>query len=277
MSTTAFTGQSRIRSAFQTAKEQGRCALLPFITGGYPSLEATEQLLRDLPQAGADLIEIGFPFSDPIADGPIIAESMHQALLSGTTPDALFALVQKVRPTIPMLAMVSFSIVGRMGIDRFLQRAVEAGFCGFIVPDADPTAAEEIARKAATLGAGFCPLVSPTTTHERLSCLAGLATGFVYLLARAGVTGERNDAPEIADRARMVRAATDAPIAAGFGISTAAHIKAVGEHADGAIVGSAIVRVMTEAHQRTQSASDATNAALDFVCHLSRKPTATQP
>jgi tryptophan synthase alpha chain len=247
MSAHSSNGIERIRSAFEPARAGHRAALMPFITAGYPDLATTERILAGAADAGADLLEIGFPFSDPIADGPVIAESMHQALLAGTTPDQIFEMVARKRSATPMIAMVSISIVGRMGLEAFVARAVSSGFAGFIVPDADPSVAAEVSSFAAQQGAGFCALVSPSTPTDRLERLARLSTGFVYLLARAGVTGERNDAPEIAERVRAIRALTDAPIVAGFGISTAAHVTAVGQHADGAIVGSAIVRRMKEA------------------------------
>lgn len=261
----ATNGIQRIHDAFARARSEGRCALLPFVTGGYPSFEATEQLLRELPGAGADLIEVGFPFSDPIADGPVIAESMHEALLAGATPDAVFDTVARAKPSVPVVAMVSISIVGRMGHEAFVRRAVDAGFSGFIVPDADPVAIEELSRIAGAHGAGFCALIAPTTAPARARALAAASTGFIYLLARVGVTGERSDAPEIASRAAEVRALARVPIAAGFGISTREHVQAVGRHADGAIVGSAIVRQMTDAAKR---GGDAAAAAIEMVRSL---------
>lgn len=257
-------GIARIHDAFARARASGG-AVLPFITAGYPDIATTERLLRELPAAGADIIELGFPFSDPIADGPVIAESMHQALLAGMTPDAIFEAVARVRPSVPVIAMVSVSIVERMGGARFIERATDAGFSGFIVPDADPATAAELSRLALARGAGFSALVSPSTTAERLVELARISTGFVYLLARIGVTGERSEAPEIAERTAATRRATSVPIAAGFGIGTREHVRAVVQHADGAIVGSAIVRRMTEAHQRGESAAE---AALSLVRSL---------
>lgn len=250
-------GIERIAHAFGAARASGRPALMPFVTGGYPDLATTARLIDELPAAGADLIEIGFPFSDPIADGPVIAESMHRALCDGVTPDAIFAAVRAAKPRIPLVAMVSISIVERIGASKFIAAAVDAGFAGFIVPDADPRAAEAIAAIAKEHRAGFSALIAPTTGGARLRALAGLSHGFIYLLARAGVTGERSDAPDIAARAAEVRAVSSAPIAVGFGITTAEHVAAVGADADGAIVGSAIVRRMTEAIQRNESAADA--------------------
>lgn len=250
-------GIDRIRAAFALARVAKRCALLPFVTGGYPDSSTFERLLRELPDAGADLIEVGFPFSDPIADGPVIAESMHLALQAGVTPDSIFETVRRVQPTVPIVAMVSISIVDRMGAARFIQRAVEAGFAGFIVPDADPADAQRLSALAHAAGAGYCALIAPSTPAQRSEALAALSTGFIYLLARVGVTGERSEAPEIAERAAMLRVHSAAPIAAGFGIGTAAHVHAVAAHADGAIVGSAIVRRMTDAHKSGASAAEA--------------------
>mgnify|MGYP003348601001 CR=1 FL=1 len=141
-------GALAIRRAFEAARGDSRCALLPFITAGYPDLATTAELLRALPDAGADAIELGFPFSDPIADGPVIAESMHRALLAGVTPEAIFETVTAARPRVPVLAMVSVSIVERMGAERFIARALESGFSGFIIPDADPAAAVALAQLA---------------------------------------------------------------------------------------------------------------------------------
>lgn len=260
-------GAARIRAAFDGSRARGRCALLPFITAGFPDLPTTAQLLKELPAAGADLIEVGFPFSDPIADGPVIAESMHRALASGVDPDAIFACVRAAQPSVPVLAMVSHSIVHRVGAVRFIKDAVDAGFAGFIVPDADPADATDLSAIAAGQGAGFCGLVSPSSRAERVRHIASISTGFVYLLARAGVTGVSADAPEISARTRELRACTSAPIAAGFGISTAEHVAVVGRDADGAIVGSAIVRAMMQAMERNESAVD---AALSLVRRLDR-------
>ena len=245
-------------------------AVLPFVTAGYPSLSTTRALLPRMAATGVPVIEVGIPFSDPIADGPVIAESMHRALVAGATPAAVFEAVRRASPSVPVVAMVSVSIVERMGRDRFLRDAVDAGFSGFIVPDADPASAAEIAASCASLGAGFCPLVAPTTSGERLRSLALAASGFVYLLARAGVTGERTEAPEIEASARRLREALATrpagapaiPIAAGFGIASGDHVRAVGAHADGAIVGSAIVRRMTDA---IAAGADPVAAALELV------------
>ena len=267
MPATRTTGIEQIRRAFDLARARGSCALMPFITAGYPDLATTERLLRELPDAGADLIEIGIPFSDPIADGPVIAESMHRALLGGTTPEAVFACVERVHPGVPVLAMVSVSIVERMGVASFLARCVGSGLSGVIIPDAGSDFWDDAHARSATAleSLGVVELVAPTTPRARIERIVHRSNAFVYMLARAGITGERADAPEVADRIAAIRSIGPARVAVGFGISTAEHVAAVGRHADGAIVGSAIVRKMTEAAEKGESAAE---AALSLVRSL---------
>lgn len=219
---------------------------MPFITAGYPRLADTQQVIPALERAGAKVVEVGFPFSDPIADGPVIASSMHDALCGGVTPDDVMEIIERVRGDvgIGLIAMVSQSIVARIGIERFLGRAAGAGVDGLIIPDIDLGAAQTLAPVAAAHGLTFSLLVAPTTAPDRLGEIARLCTGFVYLLARIGLTGESDALPEISDRVQALRAHTDLPIAVGFGISTAAQVRAVTESADAAIIGSALVRRM---------------------------------
>jgi len=240
--------------------------LIPFVTGGYPDLASTERVLRELPAAGADLIEVGMPFSDPIADGPVIAESMHKALGRGATPENVFEAIRRAATDVPVVVMVSYSIVGRLGVERFVSRGVDCGVDGFIVPDADPSAAEAVSEVARAHGAGFCALVAPTTPSERAARLAAISSGFVYLLARAGVTGERSEAPDVADRVAALRELTPAPIAVGFGLSSREHVRAIGRQADGAIVGSALVRRMADAEA---AGGPVVDTAIGFVRSLS--------
>jgi tryptophan synthase alpha chain len=264
MAQTESTGVERIARAFALAQARGSCALMPFVTGGFPSIEDTEHLLRELPNAGADLIEVGIPFSDPIADGPVIAASMHEALLRGVTPRDVLGCIRRAESVAPVLVMVSVSIIERMGVESFLVMAEESGVAGLIVPDAGPEFwldARRMAR-AVTERLGVVELVAPSTPRDRLERIVQEANAFIYLLARAGITGERSDAPEVAARVAEIRTIRDVRIAVGFGVSTAAHVSAVGMHADGAIVGSAIVRAMDEA---ARSGNSATEAALRLV------------
>lgn len=254
---------SRIDAIFTAARQEGRTLLMPFVTAGYPSMEMTEAALPVIEKAGASIVELGFPFSDPIADGPTIAASMHDALERGVTPRDVFEMVRRVRPKtqLGLVGMVSESIVDRIGQDAFVKTAADAGLDGLIIPDADVSSAGHLRDLAADHGLSFTLLVAPNTKPDRRKVIVERCTGFVYLLARAGVTGERDAAPDVAPGVKAVRELTDVPIAVGFGISRPEHVRAVTEAADAAIVGSALVRRMGEA-------DDAVDAAGRFVKSL---------
>lgn len=240
---------NRINSIFEHLKAEGKTALMPFLTAGYPSLGVTRQVIPTLKEAGASILEIGFPFSDPIADGPVIAGSMHDALMAGVTPRKIFTMISAIRSetTLGLVAMVSQSIVFRSGNDRFIGQAADAGFDGLIIPDLDVDQAGAIAAIAQHHRLTLTLLVSQFSTPRRTRRLVEHCRGFIYLLARAGLTGEREEAPEIQDQVAALRKLTDLPIAAGFGISTAEHVQTVTRHADAAIVGSALVGRMGRA------------------------------
>lgn len=258
----------RIDAIFARHRAQRRPALMPFITAGHPSLDITEALLPRLADAGASIIEIGFPFSDPIADGPVIAASMHEALQRGVTPLDILEMVQRIRPRVEagLVAMLSISILERLGPARFIDDAARAGFDGLIVPDVDTVGgsaspAAELAALCDRHDLSFSLLIAPTTRPDRLRELVALCRGFVYILARVGLTGEQAAVPEIAARITELRAFTDLPLAVGFGISRAEHVRAVTREADAAIVGSALVR-------RLAKASDPVAAGEAFVREL---------
>lgn len=240
-----MSGIARIGTIFSTLRGTGARALMPFICGGHPGAGKTAELIPAFERAGASIIEIGIPFSDPIADGPVIAAAMHEALTLGATPERVFEEVASVRAkvSVGLVAMTSVSIVHRMGGAKgFIDRACAAGFDGFIFPDAPLEEATRLAAVAREAGAITSMLIAPTTPAERAARIAQASSGFVYLLSRTGITGERQDAPEVAQMVAALRRATDLPIACGFGISTPGHVAAVTRHADAAIVGSAVVR-----------------------------------
>lgn len=255
---------NRIQRCFTEHRAAGRPAVMPFVTAGFPSLECTTAVLPALSQAGAGIIEVGIPFSDPIADGPVIAASMHDALVAGCTPAKVFETIAAVRSQVHagLAGMVSTSIVHAMGVDAFTQQAAAAGLDGLIVPDMDLHDAPAL-RKACDARNLTCTfLVAPTSGPERVKRIAELCSGFVYGLARVGITGERTDAPDAKPVVDRIRAHTTLPVAVGFGISTAAHVRDVGAYADGVIVGSSLVRRMQDAHA---SGHDAAAAAVAFV------------
>jgi tryptophan synthase alpha chain len=253
---------TRIDDIFAQLRAAGRTTLIPFVTAGHPRLESTVPVICALEAAGCRIIELGIPFSDPIADGPVIASSMHEALTAGVTPGAVFDLVRDLRgrTQAALVAMVSHSIVQRMGPRSFVSEAAEAGFSGLIIPDLDLEAPEaEIAAKAAAEAEmSFVCLVSPSTPADRVGRNARRSSGFVYLLARAGITGERDLAPDLQPRIEVLRRETRLPIAVGFGISNPEQVAAVTAHAEAAIVGTGLVR-------RLDAASDPAATAREYV------------
>lgn len=256
----------KIDDIFVKLRSEGRGGLIPYICAGDPAGASLSDLIRALDRGGASIIEIGIPFSDPIADGPVIAAAMHRALTNGLTPEAVFEEVASVRSEVGagLVAMVSVSIVRRLGgPGAFVKRAADAGFDGFIFPDTTLETCEPFMAPVREAGLSGSLLVSPMTPPERAAKIAEASRGFIYLLARAGITGERDDAPEIGERVRAIREHCDTPIGCGFGIGSAEHVRAVVEHADAAIVGSALVRRLSEA-------SDPVGVAEAFCRELSR-------
>ncbi len=242
---------NRIDAIFQDLRTSGGKALMPFVTAGYPSLAATAAVLPALERAGASICELGFPFSDPVADGPVIQASMTESLQAGVTPGKIFDRVADVRPnlSIGLVAMVSYSIVYRWGVERFVARAAEVGIDGLIIPDLALEEAADVGRVVHDAGLTCSLLIAPTSSADRAKRIAAASSGFVYAVARTGITGVSDAAPEgLAERVAMLREATDLPIAVGFGISRPEHVKAVVEHADAAIVGSALVRHIGDHH-----------------------------
>jgi tryptophan synthase alpha chain len=244
---------NRIDSTFARLREQKRGALIAFVCGGHPSKGVTRSVLPALSEAGACIIEVGVPFSDPIADGPVIAAAMHEVLVrpDPATPAAVMEEVAAARRQTGagVVAMVSISIVHRCGPARFVADCARSGFDGLIVPDLPLEESGEVRALARDAGLTCTLLVAPTTPPDRAAAIARACTGFVYMLARTGITGERPDAPapDLGERIVALRTATDLPIACGFGISTRQHVRSVVAHADAAIVGSALVRRMGEA------------------------------
>lgn len=238
-----------IEQTFTALREKQQLAFMPFVTAGYPSLDLLETLLPALEKSGANLIEIGFPFSDPIADGPVIQESYTHALAKKIRVADVFAAIKKAKPKvgIPLVAMVSYSIIYRFGLDAFCRTALDAGISGLILPDLPPPEAKGICEKINALDLKTILLVAPTTPLLRRKEIAQLCTGFIYYLSVTGITGARSALPaDITDSLKQLRSASDRPICVGFGISKPEHLQQLKSHADGAIVGSAIVRQIKE-------------------------------
>lgn len=231
---------SNIRKAFADGK-----AFIPFITCGDPSLELTEQIVYALEEAGADLIELGIPFSDPTAEGPVIQAANVRALSQGVTTDKIFEMVRKIRKrtSIPMVFMTYANVVFSYGTERFVKTAKETGMDGLILPDVPFEEKEEFDTVCRAYGIDFISLIAPTS-KERITKIAREASGFVYCVSSLGVTGVRSSiTTDIGAMVRLVKETKDIPCAVGFGISSPEQAREMAELSDGAIVGSAIVRL----------------------------------
>lgn len=247
---------NRVEEVFQGLRASNRKALMPFVVAGDPAVDSLPAVIRGFERGGASVIEVGIPFSDPIADGPVIAAAMHRALQRGMTPTLVFEQIASVRAEVraAIVVMVSVSIVTRLGGgERFVRQAAEAGVDGFIFPDAPLEESGHLLDAARDAKLAVSLLVSPTTRPERLAQIAQACTGFVYVLARAGLTGERSDTPSVGGIVSAVRRATQTPVVCGFGVSTADHVREVSRHVDGVIVGSAIVRQLAETESSGES------------------------
>lgn len=241
---------NRIDAALAGLAAAGRKGLLPYVTAGLPDLATTRRILEALAAEGATAVELGFPYSDSIADGPVIQNSFTRALERGVRVRDILAMVAEFRRSceLPLLAMLSFSIVHRVGMERFLGLCAQAGIDGLILPDLSLEEAPQVSRMVAAAGLCLPMLVSPASPPERRRQIAGLATGFVYYMSVTGITGERKELPpDLVANVRDLRATAGRPVIVGFGISTAAQVRSVCTVADGAIIGSALVRRILQA------------------------------
>jgi tryptophan synthase alpha chain len=245
---------SRIAAVFAALKSKRQQAFMPFVTAGDPDLVWTARLVKTLSESGADLIEIGFPYSDPIADGPVIQASYTRALNKHVKLKDIFAEIGKVAPTVSasLVGMASYALIFRHGADLFVKHAAEAGFAGLIVPDLPGDEAEEFAALAKRHSLDLVQLVAPTTPADRMERIVKNAAGFIYCIAVAGTTGVREALPdELAAMLKRLRSQTDLPLCVGFGISRPEQARQLKGLADGIIVGSAIVRHLEEMSQET--------------------------
>ncbi len=249
--------------------------LWPFLPAGFPDLATTGELIRacaDLPVRG---LEIGLPYSDPIADGPVIQDAFATALQRGVTVQQVFECVGQARAAIqvPLIAMVSASIVYRIGLDAFVGRAAEAGFDGLIIPDLSLEEAPRVTEQTSAAGLRLPMLVAPTTSPERRKRIGDAASGFAYYVSVQGTTGERDALPaDLEPRVAEVRRQTGLPTIVGFGISSPQRVAEVCRFADGAIVGSAIVRRLAEWSRAGQSRDELVRAFGDLVNRLAAGP-----
>jgi tryptophan synthase alpha chain len=241
---------SSIDIRFRELRSQGRKAFIPFITGGDPNLEFTKRLLQRLDSLGCTIGEVGIPYSDPIADGPVIQASYQRALDNKVKLDGIFSAVTDVAPklSMPLVTMVSYSIIHKRGPERYIADAQAAGFAGAIVPDLLVEESHSLSAICKKAGFSLIQLVTPTTTNDRAIRIAELSSGFIYFVSITGITGERATLPaNLVERVQWLRERTELPICIGFGISKPEHVRTLAPVADGVIVGSAIVRSLKDA------------------------------
>lgn len=240
---------SRISDTFNSLKNKSRKALIPYIMAGDPSLDATKQFVLDLEAAGADIIELGVPFSDPLADGPTIQRAAERALNNGTTLKKVLGLVREIRRVsgIPLILMTYYNPVFKMGIGPFVKNAVRSGVDGVIIPDLIPDEAEDFIKLARTHRLDTIFLLAPTSTPERIKRVVRAATGFLYYVSITGITGSKLTIEKtMKDTLHSIRGITSKPVAVGFGISRPEEAAAMAKLADGVIVGSAIVKLIAQ-------------------------------
>jgi len=256
--TTANTKTTRLAKRFAELRASGEMGLVAYITAGDPSLDATHKFVLALAAAGADVIELGVPFSDPVADGPVIQRASERALQAGTTLAGVLTLVKSLREKtdVPIVLFSYFNPVLQMGLEKFGDAASAAGADGVLITDLTPDEAGEYRRAMTSRGLDTIFLAAPTSTDERLALIAEATRGFLYLISRTGVTGTKDQlADELPALARRVRRVTKLPIAIGFGISLPGHVSVLGGLADAAVVGSALVEEIERAGSIAEAAA----------------------
>ena len=262
--------KTRIQERFRTLREAGELGIVAYLTAGDPSLDATLEFVLALAAAGADVIELGVPFSDPLADGPTIQRASERALKSGTTLARVLDLVRRIRKSseVPLVLFSYFNPILQMGLEKFASRARAAGADGVLATDLTPEESEDYRRALGAHHLDTIFLGAPTSTDERLAKIANCSSGFLYLISRTGVTGAKDALPDdLPALLRRARAASELPLAVGFGISLPGHVSVLGGLADAAVVGSALV---SEIENATKSGAQATSID-DAAAALRRK------
>jgi len=241
---------STIDQLFAKLRQENRKALMPFVTAGDPDLDFTAAVIKELVARGASMCEVGIPYSDPIADGPVIQESYTRALANHVKLADILSTLGQVAPQLaaPLVTMVSYAIVYRYGVEKYADQLVKQGVSGMIVPDLPLEESPQLAKICQSRDLSLIQLVTPTTPRDRALKIAETSSGFLYYVSVAGITGERTKLPpELVERVSWLRENTPLPVCIGFGISTPEHVRMLAPVADGLIVGSAIVRRMAHA------------------------------
>jgi tryptophan synthase alpha chain len=260
---------SAVDDLFQSLRASKRKALMPFVTAGDPDLEFTGQVLAEVVKRGGNLCELGIPYSDPIADGPVIQASYTRALAKHVKLAEILAMAKRVAPTLkaPVVTMASYAIIYRHGVEKYIADAQAAGIAGAIVPDLLVEEAGEMSKLCRKADFSLIQLITPTTPRDRALRIAESSTGFIYYVSVTGITGERTELPAtLLESVAWLRERTPLPICIGFGISKPEHVKRLAPVADGLIVGSAIVRRIAEAEKRDRA--EVLRSVGDYVAEL---------
>ncbi len=269
---------SRIAERFTSLREQGKKALIPYLTAGDPQADATVPLMHAMVKAGADIIELGVPFSDPMAEGPVIQRAMERALQHHVSLSQVIDMVAEFRKqdtTTPVLLMGYLNPVEIMGYETFVQRATQAGVDGVLLVDLPPEEAEDLLSHARQNGLDTVFLVSPTTTQDRIKRLSAASSGFVYYVSLKGVTGAGHlDVGEVLKRVGQIKAETELPVGVGFGIRDAESARRIAEVADAVVVGSALVRLV---EANLTSPQQAAQAVADLISSMRKEMDAISP
>jgi tryptophan synthase alpha chain len=259
-----------IAAAFEAARAEGRAALMPYMMGGFPDHEASLAVADAYADAGADLVELGIPYSDPLADGPVIHAAGTRALAAGATLDSVLGICERLAARLPVVPMAYANMAVARGPERFARQLADAGARGAVVPDLPPEEGGEVAAELRAAGLALIPLVAPTTPAERRARICAAAEGFVYVVSDTRTTGERDDVPErLAELVAATRDEAAVPVAVGFGIGTPEQAAAVGAIADGVIIGSRLVRAVAEADGVAEAAESVSSFIGDCRQRLS--------
>lgn len=262
---------STLDQTFAALRAAGRKAFLPFVTAGDPDMATTVEILKALDRCGATIAEVGVPYSDPIADGPVIQASYQRALDAGFRLQQLFEMTAGLQGQVrmPLVTMVSYSIIHRTGMRRYIDQAMAAGVCGAIVPDLLLEEAQPLAELCRAADFSLIQLVTPTTPRDRQVRIAELSSGFLYFVSVTGITGERSQmAAGLLENVAWLREQTPLPVCVGFGVSTAETARSLAQIADGVIVGSAIVRRIAEAKTPAEAVDNVTRFATELIAAL---------